>query len=348
MRAWPLMVVAAVLGLSGCKAASDLTDKQAAARNSGGVEDVCPPRDSDDDIVLIDRTYAGTTSRNASSAQRGRNAWFMRVVFYDAATGARRHRVTVDKIFVSKQNSRPDRVSCLGWMDGTLWLWSRREGLHARDATGAVVHSEEAVLAAADSLAPGIQQVGFAPGKSRVWVATKDGRRWLLGPDLELEKAPRSVDVTKRRRSQGPGLRVQGGVRRGALRAELRGGKRLAATRDGGRIALSVGGKSLGDYKHVVELLRHEPSGTYEWDGPALIVIEPGLDRDAPRTLRRVGFDGQVAWTIREPEPCSAPHGCPSAAWQATRDAKRLYFYGKSHLHAFDAATGEPIWSAEY
>lgn len=344
-------MVSALSAVMACKAKSNLTDEQAAARTSQGVEDVCAPRGSTDDVVLIDRIFAGTSNPSASSQSRAKNSWYMRVAFYDAATGARKTRVTVDKIRISRETSEPERVSCLGWSMDKLWLWSRRHGLHARDASGAMVHSQDDLVTAAQGLSVGIANVGFAPEHSKVLIETKDGRRWLLGEGLRIDKAPRRPKITKRRRSMGRNFRIQGGPRRGGLRAQLRGGKRLGAERDGSRITLSVEGAPIGsglDFKHVIEVLRHHPSKSYEWDGPAVIVIEPGLDQKAPRTVHRVRFDGKVVWQIREPESCAAPFNCSTAAWQATTDGKRLYFYGKTAFYAYDAATGKQLWRAAY
>ncbi len=344
MRWLALVVVLAALGCK--KPGSVLTDDQVLARPFEALHDVCLPRGADDTLVVIDEIFEGVTGSSdtlRSSSSRANNRMYYRLTTYDAKDGARHVVAVLGNILTEKHRTSP--VTCLGWVGTKLWLRGR-DGLQARDIAGRVAVTEKQLGTLDPKLASGIEGASYLADDAKLLVQTPAGYQLLLSGDPELVvEEPHGRVHTERYASGVPA--IQSRIARGLLRRPMRDG-RLESELRGGRVYVSYRGTELGDFKHPVEALVHPPSKTVEWDGQSIIAIEPGLDPKAPRTVRRVGLDGKTRWSIVEPERCPRRHGCPQAAWQATTDAKRLYFYGAKQLHAYDAETGAQIWAVAY
>jgi hypothetical protein len=333
----------------GCKKRREtqaiLTEEEVVARPFETLSTVCLPRGANDDIVLVDSLVSvfvadpDAKTRSVDETNKDDRIYY-RLVTHDAATGARRSRVVLGEMLLRRINKT--KVTCLGWIGTKLWL-TGRDGLHARDATGGVVVREAKLIAMHPKLANGITGATYLEEQRQLVVSTPSGHELLIHGDPELVVEEPRGNVSARPAPPGP---VQMITSRGFRTAKTRTGT-LESELRGGRAFVTHGGIPVGDFKHVVELLFHAPTRTYEWDGPSMVLLEPGLEPKAPRTLRRVAFDGSVRWSITEPEPC-AGRPCNDQTWQATNDAKRLYYFGARKLYAYDADRGTPLWSAAY
>lgn len=214
-------------------------------------------------------------------------------------------------------------IECMAASGDHVWLRTAADGIHVRDArSGKVVKDQANVFT---GITAPVDKAWFDADRTRLIVATKDGRNTEIAPDGATRAGPSAVSsLTSALAKTSAGVLSKQGVPRQVI---------------------FLGDRPLGDTDWLEpHFVIHPPSGTLEWPSPpSLIVCEPTEVRAPPRQITRVALDGTILWTYT---PGAAPGRVNgSCTWYASGDGTRLVLLtAPNGMVGIDVATGREVF----